>query len=132
MFSSITMASSTTKPTAMVKAIKDRLSRLKLSTNIIATVPSSASGTVTPGMIVAQTVRKNRKITSTTSTMVIISVISTSLTEALMVVVRLATVSTLMEGGTEANACGSSASTWSTASMTFAPGCLNISSTIPC
>ena len=28
MFSSITMASSTTKPTAMVKAISDRLSRL--------------------------------------------------------------------------------------------------------
>src|SRR6201747_2959279 len=118
------MASSTTKPTAMVSAIKDRLSRLKLGTYIIATVPNSASGTVTPGMIVAQAVRKNRKITSTTSTMVIPSVISTSRTEALMVVVRLATVSTLMEGGTEARACGSNSSTRFTASITFAPGCL--------
>ena len=36
MFSSITMASSTTKPTAMVSAISDRLSRLKPSTYITA------------------------------------------------------------------------------------------------
>src|SRR3984885_14340956 len=118
----MTMASSTTKPTAMVSAIRDRLSRLKLSTYIIATVPSSAKGTVTPGMIVAQAVRKNRKITNTTSTIVISSVISTSCTDAFMVVVRLATVTTLMEGGTEASACGSRAWTRSTASMTLAPG----------
>ncbi len=45
-----------------------------------------------------------------------------------MVVVRLATVSTLIEGGTEASACGSSACTRFTASMTLAPGCLKISS----
>src|SRR3984885_8267150 len=124
MFSSMTMASSTTKPTAMVSAINDKLSRLKPSTYIIATVPSSASGTVTPGMMVAQAVRKNRKITSTTSTMVIHSVRSTSSTDALMVVVRLATVSTLIEGGTDASACGSNFCTRSTASMTLAPGAL--------
>src|SRR5579859_5860428 len=105
----MTMASSTTKPTAMVNAIKDKLSRLKLSTNIIATVPNSARGTVMPGMMVAQEFRKNRKITATTRMMVIPKVISTSRTDALMVVVRLATVSTLIEGGTEASACGSSA-----------------------
>ena len=39
-----------------------------------AKVPSSDSGTVTLGMIVAQTLRRNRKITSTTSAMVISSV----------------------------------------------------------
>src|SRR6202041_1971249 len=114
----MTMASSTTNPTAMVRAIKDKLSRLKFSTYIIATVPNSARGTVTPGMMVAQELRRNRKITATTRTMVMHSVTSTSLTEALMVVVRLATVSTLIEGGTEASACGSSAWTRSTASMT--------------
>src|SRR5271165_6956774 len=100
----MTIASSTTKPTAMVSAISDRLSRLKLNTYIIATVPSSAKGTVTPGMMVAQALRRNRKITNTTSTMVMPSVISTSSTEALMVVVRSATVSTLIEGGMEASA----------------------------
>src|SRR5271155_590972 len=101
MFSSMTMASSTTNPTAMVSAIKDRLSRLNLRTYIIAMVPSNASGTVTPGMMVAQALRKNRKITRTTNTMVKARVFSTSSTEALIVVVRLATVSTLMDGGTE-------------------------------
>src|SRR5579872_2557142 len=120
----MTMASSTTNPTAMVSAISDKLSKLKPSTNIIATVPNSASGTVTPGMMVAQALRKNRNMTSTTSTIVMHRVISTSSTEALMVVVRLATVSTLMDGGTEAKACGSSFCTRSTASMTLAPGCL--------
>src|SRR5271165_6329890 len=120
----MTIASSTTKPTAMVSAINDRLSRLKLKTYITATVPSSASGTVTPGMMVAQALRKNTNITSTTSTMVMAKVFSTSSTEALMVVVRLATVSTLIEGGMDASACGSSACTFSTASMTLAPGCL--------
>ena len=49
MFSTTTMASSTTKPTAMVSAISDRLSRLKLSRYIAADEPSSASGTVTLG-----------------------------------------------------------------------------------
>src|SRR6202044_1235533 len=97
------MASSTTKPTAMVSAIKDKLSRLKLRTYIIAAVPSSASGTVTPGMMVAQALRRNRKITMTTSAMVRTSVNSTSFTAALMVVVRFATVSTLIDGGTEAS-----------------------------
>src|SRR5271170_1684677 len=105
----MTIASSTTNPTAIVSAINDKLSRLNPSTYIIATVPSSASGTVTPGMTVAQALRKNRNITSTTSTMVIPRVISTSSTAALMVGVRLATVSTLIEGGMEASAWGSRA-----------------------
>src|SRR5476649_1506125 len=120
MFSSITMASSTTNPTAIVSAINDRLSKLKFSTYIMATVPSSASGTVTPGMMVAQALRRNRNITITTSTMVSASVNSTSRTDALMVVVRFATVSTLIEGGTEASACGSNVSTFCSASMTLA------------
>src|SRR5665213_448083 len=107
----MTMASSTTNPTAMVRAINDRLSRLKPSTYIIATVPNKASGTVTPGMMVAQALRRKTKITMTTSTMVMQSVISTSSTDARMVVVRLATVSTLIEGGTDAMAWGSNACT---------------------
>ncbi len=66
-----------------------------------AAVPSSASGTVTPGMAVAQKLRRNRKMTITTSTMAISSEYSTSCTEAWMVVVRSITWSTLSDGGTE-------------------------------
>ena len=102
-----------------------------MSTYIIAAVPSSARGTVTPGMMVAQALRRNRKITITTSAMVRARVNSTSRTEALMVVVRFATVSTLIDGGTDASACGSNVSTRFSASMTLAPGCLKISSKIP-
>src|SRR5882762_8235714 len=54
MFSTTTMASSTTNPTAMVSPISEMLSRLKLSMNIAANEPSSASGTVMLGMKVAQ------------------------------------------------------------------------------
>jgi len=55
MFSSITMASSTTKPTAIVSAINDKLSqRIAERPPSSAHAPSSASGTVTVGMMVAQ------------------------------------------------------------------------------
>src|SRR5476649_188899 len=67
MFSIMTMASSTTKPAAMVSAISDRLLRLKPHRYITAKVPISDSGTDRLGMIVAGTLRRNRKITSTTS-----------------------------------------------------------------
>ena len=53
-----------------------------------AQAPSSASGTVTLGMIVAQRFRRKTKITITTSAMVSTRVNSTSRTEARMVVVR--------------------------------------------
>ena len=50
--------------------------------------PSSASGTVTLGITVAHKLRRNTKITITTSAMVSSSVNCTSLTEARMVCVR--------------------------------------------
>ena len=70
MFSSITIASSTTKPTAIVRAIRERLSREYPNTHISEQAPSSASGTVMLGMIVAQKLRRKTKITITTSAMV--------------------------------------------------------------
>ena len=53
MFSTITIASSTTKPVEMVSAISDRLSRLYPSRYIAPNVPTSDSGTATLGMMVA-------------------------------------------------------------------------------
>ena len=123
--SSMTMASSTTKPTAMVIAISDRLSRLKPATSITAAVPRSDNGITTLGISVARTLRRNRKITPTTSTMVISRVIFTSLTEARMVWVRSARICTPMAGGISACSDGSAALIRSTVWITLAPGCLN-------
>src|ERR1019366_5172152 len=57
----------------------------------------SERGTATLGMIVADTVRRNRKMTTTTSTIVSISENSTSATEARIVVVRSVRTRTSME-----------------------------------
>ena len=59
MFSSTTIASSTTKPVAMVSAISDRLSRLKPSRYMTPNVPISDTGTATLGISVARTLRRN-------------------------------------------------------------------------
>ena len=71
-------------------------------------MPTSDSGTVTAGMIVAQKLRKNRKITITTIATVSSNVNSTSLIEARMVSVRSEMMLTLMADGIEA--CRSAAS----------------------
>ncbi|RMR93426.1 hypothetical protein ALP75_200130 [Pseudomonas syringae pv. actinidiae] len=73
MFSSITMASSTTKPVAMVNAIKVRLLIEKPARYMTPNVPTSDSGTAIEGMIVALKRRRNRNVTRTTSTMAISS-----------------------------------------------------------
>src|SRR5580698_1485487 len=99
MFSSMTIASSTTKPTEIVSAIRERLSRLKFSRYMVANVPISATGTVILGMIVAHRLRRNRKITITTRLIDRIRVNSTSLTDARMVWVRSTIVLTWMLGG---------------------------------
>ncbi len=85
MFSIITMASSTTKPTAIVSAISERLSRLKPSTYITAKVPTSDNGTAIAGITVAQSLRRKRKMTPTTSAIVSINVNCMSATLARMV-----------------------------------------------
>ena len=85
-------------------------------------MPTSDSGTVIAGMIVAQRLRRNRKITMTTSATVSISVNWTSLIEARMVWVRSERIDTLMAGGMEASSCGSRAFIRSTVATTLAPG----------
>ena len=99
MFSITTMASSTTKPVEMVRAISERLSRLYPSRYITANVPISETGTATAGMSVARPLRRNTNTTMMTRTMEMTSVLSTSLTEARMVVVRSRTI-----GGVDARA----------------------------
>ncbi len=122
MFSIITMASSTTKPVAMVSAISVRLLIEKPARYITPNVPTSDSGTATPGITVAGTLRRNRKITITTSAIASSSSISTSCTDARIVVVRSVSTSALTEAGSEACSCGSIVLMRSTTAITLAPG----------
>ena len=58
MFSIITIASSTTKPVAIVSAISVRLLIEKPARYITPNVPTSDNGTAMPGMIVAGRLRR--------------------------------------------------------------------------
>jgi hypothetical protein len=122
MFSSITMASSTTKPVAMVSAIRLRLLMEKSSRYITPNVPTSDSGTTTLGISVAEALRRNRKVTITTSATANSSSFCTSRTDARMLPVRSVRMATSVAAGMVAVRRGSSSCTRSATSMTLAPG----------
>src|SRR6266849_8652476 len=102
MFSSTTIASSTTNPVEIASAIRDKLSRLYPNAYITAEVPISDRGTAIVGMIVARTVRRKANTTRITRTTEIIRVISMSWTEARIVVVRSITTSIWIAGEMDA------------------------------
>ena len=126
MFSIMTMASSTTKPTETASAISDRLSIEKPATHIAAQVPASDSGTVTPAAIVGVARRRNTKTTSMTSAMVASSVSCMSWTLARMVLVRSDSTEMSMPAGIQRLSSGSSSWMRSTVSITLASACLVI------
>src|SRR5450830_1789728 len=122
MFSIMTMASSTTKPVAIVNAIKVRLLIEKPAIYMTAKVPTSDSGTATLGMMVADTLRRNTKITITTSAIDKNSSNFTSSTEARIVVVRSVRIWTSIAPGRLAFKLGKSFLMLSTTAITLAPG----------
>jgi hypothetical protein len=124
MFSIITIASSTTKPTEMVIAISERLSSVKPASHMAAQVPASDKGTVMPAATVGVARRRNKKTTIITSAMAIIKVRWISLIEARIVRVRSAITSMFTPAGIKRFNCGISAFTRSTVSMTLALACL--------
>ena len=81
-FSMMITESSITKPTAIVSAIKEMLSRLKFRKYIATSVEAIATGMVTLGMSVVQNRRKNRASTMTTSTIAVAIVNFTSVIAA--------------------------------------------------
>ncbi len=89
---------------------------------ITAKVPISDSGTATLGMMVAERLRRKRKMTMTTSPMVSISSNSTSFTDAWMLVVMSVRVVTLIDAGRFASSCGRIAWMRLTTVMVLAPG----------
>src|ERR1700682_2991364 len=98
MFSSMTMASSTTKPTDKVNAKSVMLLIENPNTYIAAHVPISDTGTARAGMTVADTERKKRKITITTRKTAITSVTCTSSTESRIEIERSFSTSMRIEG----------------------------------
>ena len=84
MFSSTTIASSTTRPIASTIASSVSVLIVKPNSAISANAPISATGIVTSGMIVARKLRRKKKITSTTSTTASAIVRNTDLIERSM------------------------------------------------
>ena len=99
MFSSMTIASSTTKPTDSVRASSVMLLMEKPNPYIAAQVATSEIGTASAGMTVATAERRNRKITSTTSTMEMRSVTWTSSTASRIDIERSARISIFTAAG---------------------------------
>ena len=122
MFSIMTIASSTTKPVAIVSDISDRLSSEKPNRYIPANVPTIESGADKLGISVARRSRRNTKITSTTSTTASPSSNSTSLTDERMVPVWSERIVTSKPAGSVFSSLGSVALTASTTAITLDPG----------
>ncbi len=91
---------------------------------IAANVPISETGTATAGISVARQLRRNTNTTSTTSSTEMMSVRSTSCSEARMVLVRSTATLIWMSAGIAARNAGNCAITSSMVSMMFAFGCL--------
>src|SRR5260370_21524035 len=122
MFSSITTASSTTKPTDNVNAISERLSRLKPSRYITANVKTIEVGNASVGMIVALTLRRNRKMTSTTTPIANNKENCTSLTDSRIDSDRSYKTSSLIEAGNCWRNAGSKLRIASTTATVLVPG----------
>ena len=88
-----------------------------------AKVPSSETGTAMEGTSVASGSRRKTKTTITTRMIEMTSVISTSCSEARIVVDRSTATERSIDGGIDACRDGNNAFTRSTVSMMLAPGC---------
>ncbi len=121
MFSSTTMASSTTSPVARISAISDRLFREKPNRCMIANVPTSDTGTARVGISEARKLPRNRNTTITTRTTAINRVISASCRVALITGERSIAIFRLTLAGSTARRAGNCAFICATVSMMLAP-----------
>ena len=121
-FSSITIASSTTKPTESVRASSEMLSMLKPKKYITPKVPMIEMGIAMLGMMVAAAERRKRKITSTTKMIARTRVNFTSCTESRIASDLSLKISRLTVAGSCARNAGSSALIPSTTLMVLVPG----------
>ena len=130
MFSSTTMASSTTRPVATISAISDRLFSEKPHRYITAKLPTSETGTAATGMMAARTLARNSSTTTMTRATAISSDRSASSSVARMAGERSLATCSSTPPGRKARRAGISAVIASTVSMMLASGWrLMISST---
>src|SRR5262245_59553468 len=130
MFSSMTMASSTTKPTDSVSARSVMLLMENPNTYMAAQVPINDTGTASEGMMVAENERRNRKITRMTRKIAMRSVSCTFITEARIETERSMSTSMRIDGGIDARYCGRCSRTESTTATVLASGWRWIASTM--
>ncbi len=124
MFSSTTIASSTTRPIASTIASSVSVLIVKPNRYISANAPISDTGIVTIGMIVARRLRRKKKMTSTTSRIASTIVSNTDAIERSMNTdVSYATTS-FMPGGRFSLIFSTSARTPRDSSSGFATACL--------
>ena len=123
MFSNMTTASSTTKPTESVSAISERLSRLNPSRYITAKVKTIEVGSASVGMMVARTLRRKRKITRTTSPIASNNENWTSFTDSRIDCDRSYRTSSLIAAGSCWRKVGNKSRIASTTATVFVPGC---------
>ena len=102
MFSITTIASSTTNPVEMVSAINDRLSRLKPNRYMTPNVPISETGTAMLGINVFAGCAGRETPPGSPASTEMISVLSTSWTEARMVTVWSMATRSLIDCGMDA------------------------------
>src|SRR5260370_18616565 len=104
-----TMESSTTKPVARVmpKSVSELIEKSKIL--IKAKVPTSETGIVTAGIIVARQSSRNMKITIMTMMIASSSVVTTSLTESPTTVVVSKATTYLIPGGNDLDNSSSAA-----------------------
>ena len=121
MFSSTTMASSTTSPVARIRAISDRLFSEKPNRYMMAKVPTSDTGTARVGISEARKLPRNRNTTRITSATAISKVISASCSVALMTGERSMARFSLTLAGRTACKAGNWALIALTVSMMLAP-----------
>ena len=124
------MASSTTKPVATVRAIRERLSREKCSRNITPIAPSRDTVTATLGISTARPLRRKKATTAMTSRTEMTTVRSTSAREARMVMVRSTATFMSMSAGRICWSRGITAFTRSTVLMMLAAGWRETTTTI--
>src|ERR1700682_6324509 len=116
------MASSTTKPTDSVNAISDKLFKLYPNRYIAANVPTIDKGTTAPGIRVAETLRRNRKMTMITRQMVSTRVKRTSMMDWRMDSERSNAINRFTVGGISLRNTGRSFRMLSTTSTVLVPG----------
>ncbi len=122
MFSSITIASSTTKPTDSVSASRVMLLIENPNTYIAAQVPISDTGSASAGMTVAEIERRKRKITRMTRKQAMMSDSCTFITESRIEIERSISTCMRIDGGIDASYCGRCERTASTTATVFASG----------